>query len=72
MADRTSAALFGGIFEHLAANPDDRNKTFAEWLWSQTGDYDFNYYQMGCDEALVKLGLAAKGDDGVTYEGEES
>lgn len=58
MADRTSAGIFGSVFEHLAEQPDDRAKKFAVWLWRQQGEYDFSPYQMGCDKALMKLGLA--------------
>jgi hypothetical protein len=58
MADRQSAALFGQIFEHCAEFPSDPNKEFARKMWEQIGDFDFDYYQLGCDEALIKLGLA--------------
>jgi hypothetical protein len=62
MADRTSAALFGKVFDYLAEEPE-QNEKFAAWLWKQTGNYDFSYYQMGCDKALVKLGLAKRVED---------
>lgn len=63
MADRTTAALFAAIFEHLAEQPDDRSKAFAKWLWRQTGEYDFSPYQMYCDTALLELGLAERSKD---------
>lgn len=79
MADRTSAELFAQIFEYLAKQPttEERDK-FAEKMWGLTGNYDFNAYQIGEDEALMKLGLARRGvdpdypDDGETvlYKGE--
>ena len=63
MADRTSAGLFGKIFELLAKNPTDEHKAIAKEIFAETGDFDFNYYQMYADEALMKLGLARKGVD---------
>jgi hypothetical protein len=62
MADRTSAALFGRMFEFLADPTADR-QALANQLWRETGEYDFNAYQMYCDDALIKLGLAHKGTD---------
>lgn len=61
MADRSAAALFAMVFGHLAANPTKENKAFALELWDRTGDYDFDSYQMYCDDELVKLDLAAPG-----------
>ena len=53
MADRTSAGLFGSIFEALASGePLD-----PMVIWDMIGGYDFNPYQMGCDDALEKLDL---------------
>lgn len=53
MADRTSAALFASLFERLAAG-----KTLdAQTLWEMQGRYDFAPQQMGCNDALQKLGL---------------
>lgn len=60
MADRTSAGLFGTIFELLAKNPTDEHKAIAKEIFSKTGDYDFNNYQMYADEALLTLGLAVR------------
>jgi hypothetical protein len=57
MSDRSGAYLFGTVFGWLAMDPTDENKKRAKWLWSLTGDYDFDRYDMNCDEALVKLGL---------------
>lgn len=58
MADRTSAALFASIFEMLAENPTDEHKLIARRIWPKTREYDFQPYQMFCDEELAKLGLA--------------
>ncbi len=63
MTDRTSAALFGKIFELLAKNPTDEHKAIAKEVFAYTGDYDFSYYQMDADDALMALGLARKGID---------
>jgi hypothetical protein len=69
MSDHTSAALFGELFKRFAKNPTDENKKIAHWFWNHRGEYDFNVYQMYCDEALVVLGLAHKNEDGwVEYE----
>lgn len=80
MADRTSAGLFGKIFELLAKNPSVENQTIAKEIWPLHHDYDFSEYQMDADEDLIKLGLAKHGihpdypEDGITvlyadYEG---
>lgn len=60
MADRTSAELFGKFFSVLAEIPTDEHKRIATELLSDARNYDFNYYQMYCDDALVTLGLAGK------------
>lgn len=65
MADRTSARLFGDIFElivdHLA--PGSERDNVARLLWDKTYQYDFTPDQMGCDEALFALGFARRGVD---------
>ena len=53
MADRTSAALFSEIFGYLAGE----SELTAIDVWNMTCGYDFDPYQMGCDDALEKLGL---------------
>lgn len=63
MADRTSAGLFGKIFELLAKNPTEEHKIIAKEIFAYTRDYDFSNYQMDADDALVTLGLAVKGID---------
>lgn len=57
MADRTAAYLFGRIFTMLAEENIDREARAKEF-WQLSRDFDFSAYQMGCDEALKKLGLA--------------
>lgn len=56
MADRTSAGIFGEMFNFLAG--DKSREELIEYLWNSAGYYDFNYYQMEADESLEKLGLA--------------
>ena len=63
MSARSSAAIFGDIFQHLAESPTDANKEFARWLWSKTAGYDFADYQLEADDALMALGLARRGVD---------
>lgn len=70
LADRTSAYLFSEIFNYLAAQ-ETLDKEFALSMWQQTFEYDFNKYQMYCDEALTKLGLL-KDEYYADYEGKFS
>lgn len=63
MADRTSAGLFGKIFELLAKNPTEEHKKIALEIWPLQSDYDFNQYQMYADDSLKTLGLAKLGVD---------
>ena len=71
MADRTSAGIFGDIFNYLAGEEKMSKEEFAQRLWSDAGGYDFSYDQMGCHEALIKLGLAVTcGCGGIVYKGE--
>jgi len=78
MADRTSARLFARFFTYLAKVGGGDALAEAHELWEEIYEYDFDYYQLGCDEALLVLGLARKGvhpdypEDGETilYKGE--
>lgn len=72
MADRTSAEIFGLLFEKLAKRPQKEVRTLARWAWKLAGAYDFDDCQMDCDKALIKLGLAKPskdeyGDDAIEY-----
>lgn len=72
MSDRTTASLFSRIFEHLANTATAEDKKFAEELYQETNSYDFSDYQMGCDDALIILGLARvevneEGEEIITY-----
>lgn len=68
MADRTAAALFAAIFETLA---DHSLEIVARKFWDMSGSYDFRPYQMGCDDALVRLGLAKRTEESIVYLGED-
>lgn len=63
MADRTSAGIFGKLFNLLAENPTDEHKGIAKQMFNEIGNYDFSEYQMYADESLIKLNLAHKGVD---------
>jgi hypothetical protein len=65
MADRTSAEIFAAIFEVLATElPEGEKRTqLADRFWAMSRNYDFSDYQMGCDDALIALGLAHRGPD---------
>ena len=77
MADRTSAELFGILFEVLAQNPDEGSKALAKQFFELSENYDFSYDQMGVDEALITLDLAERsidteGNEQIRYFGEAS
>ena len=62
MADRTSAQIFGEIFELLAdykaANPTPSSfSVLVEDVLSLTNGYDFSQWDMDCDEALKSLSI---------------
>lgn len=72
MSDRTSAGIYGGMFELLASDPSDQHKKWARKLWKSSFEHDFNPCQMEADKALQKLGLAKQvvneyGDDDFVY-----
>jgi len=62
MADRTSAGVFGLIFEELAKGDIDPKK-LAKKLMKATREFDFNACQMECDKALLKLEVAKMSAD---------
>ena len=75
MADRTSAELFGILFEVLAEEPTEENKALAKTFFNLSEKYDFTSSQMVADEALITLGLAERrispeGDEQIRYFGE--
>lgn len=61
MADRSSARAFGLVFKHLADEPLERDKALARKLMRELDAFDFSPDQMGCDRALIALGVAKKG-----------
>ena len=80
MADRSTAALFGRIFDYLAESNTPRSRAFAREVWwiMEDGGYDFSRRQMEADDALVTLGLATRhaaadgvDDDSVAYAGDD-
>lgn len=58
MSDRTSAEIYGGLFERLAQQVRE--------IWEEANCYDFHPLQMDCDDDLLFLGLARKDPDGET------
>ena len=82
MSDRSAAYLFGECFRRISSIIDHEDtscqteielKDFTNWLWEKIrkGDYDFSYYQMSADDALLNLGLARwveeKGEQFIIY-----
>lgn len=70
MADRSSAYLFARIFgliDEYVHDAEDRQRRALEF-WKETREHDFSPYQMGCNELLMKLGLARRGVDPVRPE----
>lgn len=64
MADRTAAALFGDIFRLIAEHvPMKKRKALATRFAKETGNFDFNSYQMSADDALTSLDLLRQGKD---------
>lgn len=60
MSDRTSPEIFQKIFDLLAKNPTEDHKEIARKLWPSRLEYDFRDDDLGCDEALIALGLATR------------
>ena len=63
MSDHTSAGIFRSFFQLLAENPTEENKELAKRTWNLMSVYDFSERQLGCNDSLIKLGLAEKGFD---------
>jgi hypothetical protein len=59
MADRSSAYIFGQIFELIDEHvPADKKRKMALKFWKESRNYDFGPSDMHVDEALTRLGLA--------------
>ena len=73
MADRTSAGIFGEMFNFLAEGGKKSKEDLIAFLWDSCHGYDFNYCQMDADESLEKLGLAKMcGCGSYLYKGEST
>lgn len=46
------------VFRLLADDGQLDRDSLVEYFWNVRSKYDFSPYQMDCDDALVKLGLA--------------
>lgn len=58
MSDRSSAYLFSMLFEMFAEEDTEQAKEYARRVWVMSWQYDFDFVQMGCNEALERLGLS--------------
>lgn len=64
MSDRSSAHIFGRVFELIDRHvPDEKKKRQARHFWKLSLEYDFGPSDMYCDPALKRLGLARVGVD---------
>jgi hypothetical protein len=64
MSDRSSAYLFGEIFNLIVGYvPKAEQPKVAKDFWKMSRDYDFSDDQMHCDDQLIELGLAHKAVD---------
>lgn len=68
MSDRTSAGIFGMVFEELASmHQSTQVQLIAKRFWKLSHNYDFHPSQMEVDPCLEVLGLAEiktlEGDD---------
>lgn len=68
MSDRTSAAIFGRLFERLATDPTEQHKQWARELWAETSGYDFHPKQMNADRSLIVLDLAEEDGGRIVYD----
>jgi hypothetical protein len=60
MADRSSAEIFSLFFEVIDKHVGrgKLRKELAKKIWNASRNYDFHPYQLECDDALKRLGLA--------------
>lgn len=61
MSDGSTAAMFGRLFVLLAKNPTVEHKRIAAEMYDYVGNFDFDDYEMGAEEAGVQLGLCQRG-----------
>ena len=60
MSDHTSPVIFAKVFELLARHDLSDSCKVAREVWELSQEYDFYNEDMGCEEALEKLGLARR------------
>jgi len=58
------AGVFGRLFNLFAEEPEE-NRVISYEVWKMTKDYNFDYFLMGCDDALIKLGIGERDIDGL-------
>lgn len=63
MGNDVAAGVFGKVFNALAKHPR-KNRELALEIWGMVIDYELDYFLMGCDDSLIKLGLAKKTEEG--------
>ncbi len=62
MSDRSSAYIFGRVFELIDKHvPKGKRFTQARRFWTMSLEFDFGPSDMHADPALKRLGLARKG-----------
>jgi hypothetical protein len=58
MSDRSSPQIFYLIYTLLAVNPTAEHREIAAKLWKLSQKFDFSDYELGCEEAMIALGIA--------------
>ena len=72
MADRTSIVTFASLFVWLAKHPGATGCDVAVRVAELARCCDFSWEQLGCDDALIALGLARRDVNGdMVYPGDE-
>ncbi len=64
MKSDIAAGVFGKVFKLLALEEAPSNELSLR-VWNAAKDYHFDYFLMGCDEELIKLGLALRDEKGL-------
>jgi hypothetical protein len=58
MSDRSSPEIFYLIYTLLAVNPTAEHREIAAKLWKLSQQFDFSDHDLGCEEAMIALGIA--------------